>query len=68
MTEERRGTSQTIVAVATIVSIMIGSIGIITSIQGNEKRITTMEVRLEILAKQIERIYEKTHTPEQKLR
>jgi len=54
MQEERRVTSITIVAISTIVPLLIGVVGILTFIQSGERRTTQMEVKLEILIKEIE--------------
>lgn len=56
MIDERRGSGQMVVAVATIVSIIVGSVSLIAFIQSSEKRITTMEVRLETLKDSIEQM------------
>jgi len=52
--EERRGQSITIVAVSTIVSLFIGIVGILSFVQSGERRTTQMEVKLEVLIKEIE--------------
>jgi len=54
MQEERRVTNITIVAISTIVPLLIGVVGILTFIQSGERRTTQMEVKLEILIKEIE--------------
>ena len=53
---ERRSTTQLVIAISTILSIMVGSISLITFVQSSEKRITTMEVRLESLRDSIEQL------------
>lgn len=45
--EERRSQVQLIIAVSTVLSIMVGSVSLISFIQSAERRITTMEIRLE---------------------
>ena len=54
MIEERRSQSITIVAVSTIVSLFIGIVGILSFVQSGERRTTQMEVKLEVLIKEIE--------------
>ena len=54
MQEERRVTSITVVALSTIVPLLIGVVGILTFIQSGERRTTQMEVKLEVLIKEIE--------------
>lgn len=56
MIDERRGSGQMVVAIATIVSIIVGSVSLIAFVQSSEKRITTMEVRLETLKDSIEQM------------
>jgi uncharacterized membrane-anchored protein YhcB (DUF1043 family) len=53
---ERRNSGQMIIAVATVVSIIVGSISLITFVQSSERRITTMEVRIESLKDSIENL------------
>lgn len=54
--DERRNNNQLVIAIATILSIVVGSVSLITFIQTSEKRITTMEVRLESLKDSIEQM------------
>jgi preprotein translocase subunit SecY len=54
MADERRSSGQMIVAIATIVSVIVGSVSLIAFIQTAERRITTMEVRIETLRDSIE--------------
>jgi len=54
MIEERRNQNVTIVAVSTIVSLFIGIVGILSFVQSGERRTTQMEVKLEVLIKEIE--------------
>jgi len=48
--EERRSNIQLIVSVSSILSVLIASMSIISFIQLAERRITTMEIRIEGLA------------------
>lgn len=47
MIDERRSQVQLIVAVSTVLSIMVGSVSLVSFIQSAERRLTTMEIRLE---------------------
>ena len=53
--EDRRANS-TIIVVSTMLSIFIGFIGVLSYIQSGERRTTQMEVKLEILIKQVEEL------------
>lgn len=51
---ERRSNLQLIISVSSILSVLVASISIISFTQLAERRITTMEVRIEYLSKQID--------------
>lgn len=53
---ERRGNLQLIISITSVLSLMVASITVITFIQTSERRITTMEVRIENLKDVIERL------------
>lgn len=53
---EDRRVNSTIIAISTVISLFIGFIGILSYIQSGERRTTQMEVKLEILIKQVEEI------------
>lgn len=54
MQEDRRSSNQLTIAIASILSIIVGSISLITFVQSSERRLTTMEVRIETLKDSIE--------------
>ena len=54
--EERRGSVQSILAVSTVVSILVGAASLLSFIQSSERRTTVMEVKIEGLQKGIERM------------
>jgi hypothetical protein len=56
MQDGRRGNTQTIVAVSTIVSLLVGAVSLITYIQSSERRNTTMEVKMEVQMEAIKRM------------
>ena len=56
MAEERKGTTTTVLAVSTVVSIMVGAASLLGFIQSSERRTTIMEVKIEQLGKQIDRM------------
>lgn len=56
MIEERRGTTASILAVSTVVSIMVGAASLLGFIQHSERRTTVMEVKIEGMSKQIDRM------------
>lgn len=47
--EERRSQSQLVIAISSLLSVIVGSISLIAFVQSSEKRITTMEIRIENL-------------------
>ena len=56
MEVDRRSANITIIAVSTMISLFVGIIGILSFIQSAERRTTQMEVRLEVVGKQIEEL------------
>lgn len=50
MMDERRSNVQLIVAISSILSVIVASISLISFVQLAERRITTMEVRIEYLS------------------
>lgn len=68
MPEERRGSAQSILAVSTIVSIIVGAVSILAYIQSAERRTTVMEVKIEHQTKTIEKMEEMLKQIEQRLK